>query len=113
MQAGIVALDEEDVQLVPPAAFLLPQAQVAGRNIDLHLGAGVHGDYVGDQRNFAYVSGPPHRLVIAILERGRFLLEEIAGTVARREAVLLAGELDGDDVVLVIGRTLGRKTQQV
>ena len=43
VQAGVVALNEEDVELVHPAAPMLLHLQVAGRDVQPHRGAAAAG----------------------------------------------------------------------
>src|ERR1035437_1074856 len=106
MQARVVALDEEYVQLVRPSVRLANQAQVAGRDVDLEVGAGVRENHFGGQGQLIRVHGPPDRLMEALLERGRFPGVQVAGAVAQGKAALPGAELDRNGVILAVSRSL-------
>ena len=112
MQPGVVTLDEEDVQLVHPAARLFLHSQVRGRDIQLELRHRADGRDIRRDADFAGLDRPPDRGLEAIFECLRFFREHIAGPVAKRDSTS-AGELHGDGMVLVVSRSLGRKAHLV
>jgi len=113
MEARIVALDEEDIQLVHQALRLLFHSQPTSRDVELQVGALLHAGHFGGYCQFICIRRLPYSLLEAVLQSGRLFRVEVASTVAQREAALFADELDRDGMVMAICRLIRRKAQQI
>jgi len=110
--AGNLPLHQVDVQLVGPESVLLGDRKVGGGNGELHCAAVGSRHRIGGKGDPGGVFRLQDGVAEAVFDGARLLAIEEAGAIAKLD-IFSAGKLDGDQVILAIGRPSRGEAEQV